>query len=139
MKLYLLDTGVLVAYFKGRAGAVHLIQPWIVAREAATSQLVYGEAIEYLKRDAAFERRRAELRLLLREVTPLNLSYAVMERYADLRRALRPPYGPGLIGDVDTLVAATALVHHLTLVTTDSDHLRVRDLTVMHLQRSALL
>jgi hypothetical protein len=49
MTRYLLDNGVLVAYLKGRPGALRLIRPWIVAREATTSQLVYGEAIEYLK------------------------------------------------------------------------------------------
>lgn len=49
----------------------------------------------------------------------MRFTYAILERYADLRRQLRPPYGPGLIGDIDTLIAATALEHDLTLVTTD--------------------
>jgi predicted nucleic acid-binding protein len=40
-----------------------------------------------------------------------------MARYADLRRDMRPPHGPGLIGDIDTLIAATALEHRLILVT----------------------
>ena len=35
----------------------------------------------------------------------------IMEQYADFRRAMRPPQGTGLIGDVDTLIAATAYVH----------------------------
>jgi predicted nucleic acid-binding protein len=72
-------------------------------------------------------------------VTPLKLSYPILERYADLRRALRPPHGPGLIGDVDTLIAVTALEHRLTVVTTDEDCTRVPGLAVMHLQRAALL
>jgi predicted nucleic acid-binding protein len=54
-----------------------------------------------------------------------------MERYADLRRAMRPPHGPGLIGDVDTLTAATALDRNLTVVTTDRDFQRVPGLAVM--------
>ena len=58
MKAYLLDTGVLVAYLKGRSGAARIVRPWIEAREAATSQLVYGEAVEYLKGDTRFEQRR---------------------------------------------------------------------------------
>ncbi len=53
-----------------------------------------------------------------------------MERYAEIRRTLRPPHGPGLIGDIDTLIAATALERHLTVVTTDSDYERVPDLKV---------
>jgi len=31
-----------------------------------------------------------------------------MERYAELRLRLRPPHGPGLIGDIDTLIAVRA-------------------------------
>lgn len=43
MTRYLLDNGILIAYLKGRPGALRLVQPWIMAREAATSQLVYGQ------------------------------------------------------------------------------------------------
>ena len=59
------------------------------------------------------------------EVFPYFLTYSIMERYADIRRQLRPPYGPGIIGDVDTLIAATAVQQELTLVTTDTDFERV--------------
>jgi predicted nucleic acid-binding protein len=66
------------------------------------------------------------------------LTYAILERYADLRRAMRPPYGPGLIGDMDTLIAATALEHGLTVVTLDGDFTRVPGLAVMRLDKAAL-
>lgn len=75
--------------------------------------------------------RQDELRRVLDQIAPLPLDYAIMERYADLRRQLRPPYGPGLIGDIDTVIAATALEHGLTLVTADSDFQRVPDLDIM--------
>jgi predicted nucleic acid-binding protein len=58
--------------------------------------------------------------------------------YAELRRKMRPPYGPGLIGDMDTLIAATALHHQFTVVTSDSDFTRVPDLTVLHIPRKTL-
>jgi len=53
------------------------------------------------------------------------VTYAIAETYADIRRQLRPPHGPGLIGDSDTLIAATALTLDLVLITTDSDFDRV--------------
>lgn len=137
MSRYLLDNGVLVAYLKGRPGALRLIRPWILAREVATSILVYGEAIEYLKSDAAFLQRRDELRALLREMAPLALTYSILERYAELRREMRR--SGGLIGDVDTLIAATAVDRDLTLVTLDSDFQRVPGLTVMRLTRTELM
>ena len=137
MSLYLLDTGVLVAYLKGRPGALRLIRPWILAREVATSQLVYGEAVEYLMSVPTYRQHRDELRALLREVTPLLLTYATLERYAELRRRMR--HSVGLIGDVDTLIAATALEYNRTVVTLDGDFQRVPELSVMRLLRPELM
>jgi predicted nucleic acid-binding protein len=59
--------------------------------------------------------------MLMRAVYPYFLTYAIMERYAQIHRAIRSPCGPGLIGDVDTLIAATALERDLILLTTDTD------------------
>ena len=96
-----------------------------------TSVLAYGEVIEYIKGFPDFDRRHTQLRRLLQEILPLFLNYPILERYADIRRQLRPPYGLGLIGDIDTLIAATALQQRLTLVTVDSDFERIPDLEVM--------
>jgi predicted nucleic acid-binding protein len=68
--------------------------------------------------------------MLLREVYPYFLTYPILERYADIRRAMGPPHGPGLIGDVDTLIAATALERRLTVITVDHDFTRVPVLIV---------
>jgi predicted nucleic acid-binding protein len=125
VRRYLLDSSPLAAYLNERPAAVNLIQPWILEHEAATSVLVYGEIVEYVKGLANFEVRHRELRRLLREVYPYFLTFSIMEIYADIRRQLRPPYGPGIIGDVDSLIAATAIQQDLTLVTTDSDFQRV--------------
>lgn len=133
MRKYLLDTNILGAYLQGRPGAVKLAQPWIYSDAAATSVVVYGEITEYLKGLADYSHRQVALRVLLRKVYPYPLTYAQLERYADLRRAMRPPYGPGLIGDIDTLIAATALHYGLILVTTDSDFTRVPGLRLQHL------
>jgi predicted nucleic acid-binding protein len=60
-----------------------------------------------------------------------------MERYAAIRLQLRS--GQGLIGDVDTLIAATALERDLTVVTLDSDFQRVPGLRVHLLTRHQLM
>lgn len=70
---------------------------------------------------------------MLSEIVPFFLTYSILDRYAEMRRQLRPPFGPGLIGDIDTLMAATALEQNLTMVTTDQDFLRVPSLTVMRI------
>lgn len=138
MRKYLLDNGPLVALLKARPGSERIIRPWVTAGEVATSIIVYGEAIEYFKGNSDYLKYRAGLRLLLREVRPYDLTYSILERYADLRRAMRKPYGPGLIDDTDTLIAATALENGLMVVTLDGDYTRVPGLAVMRLDRGAL-
>jgi predicted nucleic acid-binding protein len=113
------------------------MRPWIERDEAATSILVYGETIEYFKTLPNFPLHHTSLRALLRGVTAYQLTYAILERYADLRLALRP--SGRLIGDIDTLIAATALVHGLTVVTLDGDYERAPGVAVMRLQRAALM
>jgi len=49
MKRYLLDTALVAAFLHGRPMAMKLIAPWVKQGEAATSILVYGEVIEYIK------------------------------------------------------------------------------------------
>ena len=131
MRRYLLDTAPLAALLHGRPTAVALFTPWINRHEAATSILIYGEVIEYIRGRGDYLDRRRALLDLLREVYPYFLTYPILERYAEIRRQLRPPHGPGLIGDIDTLIAATALEHNLIVVTTDRDFERVPGLNVM--------
>ena len=137
MKRYLLDTSPLTALLRSRPASVTLITPWINRHEVATSILVYGEVLEYLTSLSDYSRRQLELRRFLREIYPYSLTYSILERYADIRRQLRPPRGPGLIGDIDTLIAATAMQRNLTLVTTDTDFQRVPGLKLMLLPRKS--
>ena len=137
MAEHLIDTGPLAGYLLGRRWAMEALDPLLDKHEAATSILVYGEVIEYLKSLPDFAARRSQLRRQLQEIRPYLLTYGVLERYADIRRDLRPPYGTGLIGDVDTLIAATALEYDLTVVTVDRDFTRVPQLRVQILSRPA--
>jgi predicted nucleic acid-binding protein len=85
-----------------------------------------------------FATLQTQLRRLLRHIYPYFLTYRILERYADLRRSLRRPYGAGLIGDIDTLIAATALERNLTVVTIDTDFQRVPNLRVLLLSRATM-
>lgn len=138
MRRYLLDTPLLAALLNNRRAAVSLVKPWMERHEAATSILAYAEVIEYIKSRPDFARRQGALRALLGEVYPYFLTYRILDRYADIRRQLRPPHGSGLIGDVDTLIAATALERNLTVVTTDDDFQRVPNLKTIVVPRADL-
>lgn len=130
MKRYLLDTALVAGFLHGREKAVNLVTPLIKKHEAATSMLVYAEVIEYLKGlpGRKYKKLHRQLLLLLQEITPYPLTYPTLDTYADIRRTLRPPTGKGLIGDIDTLIAATALDRNLTILTTDRDFSRVPNL-----------
>jgi predicted nucleic acid-binding protein len=136
MRRYLLDTTPLAGYLLGRQPVVALVRPWVRNREAATSILAYGEVLEYVKGRADAPSRQVQLRALLPAITPYFLTHGIMNRYADLRRQMRPPHGPGLIGDIDTLIAATCLEYGLRLITTDADFQRVSGLRYLLLDRS---
>jgi predicted nucleic acid-binding protein len=75
---------------------------------------------------------------LLNQILPLTPNIAIMERYAAIRRSLRPPHGPGLIGDIDTVIAATVMEHHLTMITADGDFARVSGLQLLQVDHSWL-
>src|SRR2546421_6297135 len=125
MKGYLLDTSLVAAFLHGRLHILTLIEPLVKKRQAATSMLVYGEVIEYLKGLPTFLEYKARLQKLfaLKQITAYPLTYPILERYADIRRILRPLHQD--IGDIDTLIAATALEEDLTILTIDRDYERV--------------
>ena len=128
MKRYLLDTSLFAGFLHNRTKVIEMITPWVKNHEVATSILVYGEVIEYLKGLSDFPTHYTHFQTILQEIIPYPLTYPILERYADLRRSMRQPHGKGLIGDIDTLIAATALEHDLTLVTIDRDFERVSNL-----------
>jgi predicted nucleic acid-binding protein len=136
MRRYLLDTGILVAYLQGKPNIVQLVSPLITGQQIATSILVYAEVVEHFKSFPDFASRKLQLQRLLRYIYPYFLTYPILERYTDIRRILRKPQGTGLIGDIDTLIAATALERKLTVITYDKDFQRVPGLTVQLLSRS---
>ena len=130
-----LDTSLVAAFLRGRLGAVALISPWIASNEVATSIIVF----EYVSGFSNPSQWQAALRSLALTMPTFDLTYTIMERYAELRRAMRPPHGPGLIGDMDTLIAATAIEHDRTLVTLDGDYKRVPRLPIMLLPRMQIV
>ncbi len=123
MTKYLLDTSLVAGYLLAREKAMQLVRPLIEKDQATTSILVYGEVAEYVKKFATFTSYRASLEALLEQVYPYPLTYPILERYADIRRELRPLHQD--IGDIDTLIAATTIEYGLTLLTIDTDFERV--------------
>ncbi len=136
MRRFLLDTSLLTAYLLKRQTALRLIRSWMKRHEAVTSIVVYGEVYEYIQERFDYKDLKIRLEDAIGEVKPLSLTTSIMQRYAAIRKNLRPK--GKMIGDIDTIIAATALERNLTIVTTDEDFKRVPDLKLMLIPRSKL-
>jgi predicted nucleic acid-binding protein len=91
------------------------------------SVVTYGEILEGIYYGSAPEEHERDFRTLLQGVDRVPLSDSIFERFARLRGQLRQR--GRLIGDLDLLIAATALEHDLVLVTRNRRHFdRIPDL-----------
>jgi predicted nucleic acid-binding protein len=116
---YLIDTDWLVDFLKGRQAAVRLLgrlAPDGLAISLATFGEIY-EGIRYGRNRLADE---AALAATLVWIPILGFDVEIMRRFAEIRGDLRKRRQ--LIGDFDTLIAATALHHDLTVVSRNRDH-----------------
>ena len=110
---FLLDTDICSAHFKGDR------QVWQKAMQHGgqlnISAITVGELSTWASRQGVSAKRRQVLKDFLKIVNVLDVAQIVGEKIEKIRAAMidtgqRPP-------DFDLLIAATALVHNLTLVT----------------------
>jgi predicted nucleic acid-binding protein len=111
---YLIDSDWIADWLKGRSNAIQLLDD-LTPDGIAIRIVTYGEVYEgiYFGRDS--ERYERVFRAFLRGVRVLPISRSVARRFALVRGTLRTQ--GQIIPQPDILIAATALVHDLTLVT----------------------
>ena len=116
---YLVDSDWVADYLKGRAPIVQQLDR-LAPEGLAISLITFGEIYEgiYYGRDP--RGNEAGFRSLLRVIDVLALNRAILRRFARIRGQLRRQ--GQLIGDLDILIAATALEHDLTLLTRNRRH-----------------
>lgn len=129
MSRYLLDTDWIVDVLHGQAAATDTLLQ-LAPQGLAVSLISYGELYEgaYFSRDP--QAALAALQTFLTGKEFLPLTPAIMERFALVRgrlaRKLRQQ-----IGDMDLLIAATALHHGLNLLTRNlKDFQHIPDLEI---------
>ena len=111
---YLIDTDRVTDWLVGRADAIDLLGR-LSPDGLTVSVITFGEIWGgiYFGRDPVAS--EIGFRRFLREVKILSVSRPIMQRFAGVRGELRRR--GQLIGDMDLLIAATALQHDLILVT----------------------
>ena len=116
---YLVDSDWVADYLNGREQAVTLLQS-LSADGLAISILTFGEIYEGILHGSNRPVHESGFRRFLEAVDVLPLTRSAMRRFADLRGALRRQ--GELIGDIDLLIAATALDYRLILLTRNLRH-----------------
>jgi predicted nucleic acid-binding protein len=123
----LLDTDIVAGWLNGRRATVELVTG--LGRDLAISMMTYGEIYEGILHGRDPSRAERAFRLFLRSVDVLPLGRLVMREFGRIRGELRA--AGLLIGDPDTLIAATATHHGRTLVTGNRRHFeRVKGLAL---------
>jgi tRNA(fMet)-specific endonuclease VapC len=116
---YLIDSDWVIDWLKGLPDAIALLGT-LTPDGVAISIMTFAEVYEgiYFGRDP--ERYEASFRSFLRGVRVLPVNRTTARRYARLRGALRQQ--GQIIPQPDILIAATALIHDLMLVTRNAAH-----------------
>ena len=105
------------------------------ARDLAISVIVWAELLHGARKYGIPDERRLTIHRLLHPFRCLEVTLEVADRYGQIRHDLESK--GRVIGPFDLLLAATALVHNLTLVTHNTDEfgrvagLRIEDWTTM--------
>lgn len=118
---YLLDSNALI--YAVRPGAIYApFRQWVEHDAAAFSAISRVEVLGFARLTNADALAFAAIFKLLPQLT---VSDVVLDRAIEIRQELR-------LKTPDAVVAATALVHGLELVTADSDFTRVANLVVIN-------
>src|SRR5687767_5163894 len=111
---YLLDSDWIIDYLRGQPAA-HTLLRQLRPDGVAVSAVSVGEVYQGIIYGQARAHDEAAMRRFLRGVRVLSVNRDVARQFA-ITRGFLEAIGQG-IGALDTLIAATALHHHLTLVT----------------------
>jgi tRNA(fMet)-specific endonuclease VapC len=113
-----LDTNIAVAHLRGDPYVTRRLAealPSVEVSSLVVAELIYGAFVS-----ADPIRARAKLDALLSSLSVLPFDTVAAEAYGRIRASLRRKGTP--IGDVDTLIAATAISRDATLVTRNLRH-----------------
>lgn len=127
--IYLIDSDWVIDYLKGMPQAITLLRA-LAYDGAAISLITYGEVYEGIYGSADPQTSEEGFHNFLTGVTVLPLDQPIMQRFARIRDELRRK--GQRIGDLDLLIAATALQHGLTLATRNTAHFQRIDGLVLY-------
>lgn len=128
MPAFLIDTDWIIDHLNGIVKRTRRLQE-LAPQGLAVSIISVAELWEGIHCSREPERSRIQMERFLAGVAVLGLDEEACRRFGQLRGELRSR--GGIIGDFDLLIAATALVHNLVLLTNNRKHFeKIQDLRV---------
>lgn len=124
MSDYLLDTNILIHYYRKEKGYRDLIRGLETDGLLCISAVTRIEIVRGMR-----DRERESTFNLLNSMETLDVTSEVADSTGEIIRSWR--VRGFTLGDVDAIIAATALQHGLTLVTTNVKHFPMPELTVL--------
>lgn len=115
MARYLLDTGLLIQHLRGKRRAVQLMRNLGKSNQLAISTVTRLEIHAGMRPEQEYATQK-----LLSRFASLDLDRNIAERAGKLVQILSQQNKS--IGMADTIIAATALQHNITLVTLNKKH-----------------
>lgn len=116
---YLVDSDILIDALNGRKDAIHLLDSHS-NEHLGISIISLGELLDGAVGATNSEQQLFNTQGFLAPYPVIQLNAAIMLQFARLRVALRRSGQP--IPDFDLLIASTALVHNLTIMTRNRRH-----------------
>ncbi len=117
--MILVDSDVIIDSLSGRTLAIRMLHD-LEAGGLAVSTITIAEVFEGVYGSPGHGDRLAPYLRYFSTYTSLNVTEEVAYRFAELRALLRRQ--GNVIADMDLLIAATTLVHDLTLLTGNERH-----------------
>lgn len=116
---YLIDTDIIIYSLKNHDQVVKNFRNFKEAPKAI-SVITYGELVYGARKSANSEKNLAKVYRLAELFPIIDISPAIMEIFGELKASLEK--SGKTIDDMDLLIASTAIVNNLILVTNNEKH-----------------
>ena len=121
---YLFDSGILILHLRNQSGYPALTDRLAEEADIYISTMTRFEIVRGMN-----DRERAFTFALLNSLETLDITSQIADQAGELIRSWK---SRGVtLGDADALIAASALQHGLTLVTTNPRHFPMLELTIL--------
>ncbi|EKD57303.1 MAG: hypothetical protein ACD_57C00349G0004 [uncultured bacterium] len=121
----LLDTNILIEAFRGTEPTASLVKKWIKEGNIAISVITVAEFLVNANKE-----EKEKLSLVLTKFAPLAVEQTIAEIAAEYRREYSRKSKRVYL--IDCLIAATAKLYNLTLVTKDTKDYPMKDIKIIN-------